>query len=147
MAHEHRHPTVRAGVWLQEHDWLHRIFKSPENHSPRFRLPDLLSACVSLTVSGMQRELVEYLHARLTLRDPRTECRSCDIWNAQFEQLMAAHRAAWNRFPNPMFELDHIATGCVAVVMTRTDGAARVLAQARCNFLARVDDARRAAAE
>ena len=34
IAHEHRQPTVRAGVWLDEHDCLYGIFRSMENHSP-----------------------------------------------------------------------------------------------------------------
>ena len=134
-----RQPTVQTGVWIEEHDWLHRIFKSPENRSPKFRFPDLLSACVSLAVDSEdgQQRLVEYLETRLTQRDPKTERRSCDIWNAQFEQLMGAHRAAWNRFPNPMFEIDHITTGCVAITMSLPDAQASVLRQARLNLLAR----------
>jgi hypothetical protein len=84
-----------------------------------------------------QQRLVEYLETRLTQRDPKTERRSCDIWNAQFEQLMGAHRAAWNRFPNPMFEIDHITTGCVAIAMSLPDAQASVLHQARLNLLAR----------
>lgn len=140
-------PTVQTGVWIDEHDWLHRIFKSAENRSPKFRLPDLLSACVSLAIGCKQeqRRLVEYLETRLTLRDPGTERRSCDIWCTQFEQLMQAHRAAWNRFPNPMFEIDHITTACVAIAMQRPDGPAQVLQQARQNLLERAQ-ARRATA-
>jgi hypothetical protein len=131
--------TVQTRVWIDEHDWLHRIFKSPDNTSPKFRFPDLLSACVSLVLASDegQRRLVEYLVTRLTLRNPRTERRSCDIWSAQFDQLMQAHRAPWNRFPNPMFELDHLSTACVAVAMSRPDGEAVVLRQARMNLLAR----------
>lgn len=139
-------PTVQTGVWADEHDWLHRIFKSTENRSPKFRFPDLLGACVSLAVGcedGQQR-LVEYLETRLTLRDPKTERRSCDIWSAQFDQLMQAHRAAWNRFPNPMFELDQITTACVAIAMVHVDGPAQVLHQARLNLLERAQ-ARRVA--
>ena len=74
---------------------------------------------------------------QLTLRNPRTERRSCDIWAVQFELVMAAHRAPWNWFPNPMFELDHLTTACVAVAMTLPDGEAAVLRQARTNLLAR----------
>lgn len=136
---DERYPTVQTRVWIEEHDWLHRIFKSPDNTSPKFRFPDLLSACVSLSVTSDdgQRRLVEYLVTQLTLRDPRTERRSCDIWSAQFDQLMQAHRAPWNRFPNPMFELDHLSTACVALAMSLPDGEAAVLRQARTNLLAR----------
>ena len=55
----------------------------------------------------------------------------------QFDQLLQTHRAPWNRFPNPMFELDHLTTACVAVAMTLPDGEAAVLRQARTNLLAR----------
>ncbi|HSM20938.1 MAG TPA: hypothetical protein VK876_01885 [Rubrivivax sp.] len=71
---------------------------------------------------------------QLTLRNPRTERRNCGIWAAQFELVMAAHRAPWNRFPNPMFELDQITTACVAVTMFLPDGQALVLGQARLNL-------------
>ena len=135
---EHR-STVQTRVWLDEHDWLHRIFKSPNNTSPRFRLPDLLSACVSMALadSTAQQQLVEIIVSRPTRRDSKCERRSCDIFSTQFAQVMVAHRAPWNRFPNPMFKLDHIITACVTVVMAGPDAEARVLAQARANFLAR----------
>jgi len=131
--------TVQTGLWIEEHDWLFSVFKSPENHSPKFRLPDLLSACVSLAVGceDGQRRLLDYLETRLTARDPGTRRRSCDIWRAQFEQVMQAHQAPWNRFPNPMFALDHITTACVAIAMSRPDGQADVLRQARLNLLER----------
>ena len=90
--------TVQTGIWIEEHGWLHRLFKSPDNASPKFRFPDLLGACVSLALRdpASQRRLVEYLVTQLTLRNPRTERRSCDIWAVQFELVMAAHRAPWN---------------------------------------------------
>jgi hypothetical protein len=132
--------TVQTRVWVDEHDWLHRVYKSANNTSPRFRFPDLLSACVSLALENAeaQSRLVDYLVTRLTLRDPRTERRSCDIWAQQFDLALTAHRAAWNRFPNPMFDLDHLTTGCVALAMAGPDGEAQVLRQARLNLLARV---------
>jgi hypothetical protein len=136
---DERYPTVQTRVWVDEHAWLHRIFKSPGNTSPKFRFPDLLSACVSLAMDrdDGQRQLVEYLVTQLTRRDPSTERRSCDIWSAQFDQLMQAHRAPWNRFPHPKFELDHLSTACVALAMSLPDGEAVVLHQARINLLAR----------
>lgn len=131
-----RPPTVQTGIWIEEHGWLHRLFKSADNTSPKFRFPDLLGACVSLAFRDLQsqRHLVEYLVTQLTLRNPRTERRSCDIWAAQFELVLAVHRAPWNRFPNPMFELDQITTACVAVAMAHPDGDALVLRQARRNL-------------
>ena len=82
--------TVQTGIWIEEHGWLHRLFKSPDNASPKFRFPDLLGACVSLALRdpASQRRLVEYLVTQLTLRNPRTERRSCDIWAAQFLSLI-----------------------------------------------------------
>lgn len=143
MAHpivrDERASTVRTSVWIEEHDWLHRLYKSPDNTSPKFRIPDLLSACVALTLSQPenQRRLVEYLSTRHALRDPRGPGRSCDIFPAQFDQVLDAHRAAWNRFPNPMFEIEHILTGCVAVAMAMPTGGELVLRQARDNLIAR----------
>ena len=139
MEHDERRCTVQTRVWVEEHDWLYGVFKSPQNTAPKFRLPDLLSACVSLAVAdddGHQR-LAPFLATRLALRDPHTERRSCDIWRIQFDQLMRAHRAPWNRFPNPMFELDHLTTGCVALAMAEPEGACLMLRQARLNLLAR----------
>jgi hypothetical protein len=51
--------------------------------------------------------------------------------------VLDAHRAAWNRFPNPMFEIEHILTGCVAVAMSMPNGGELVLRQARDNLIAR----------
>ena len=55
----------------------------------------------------------------------------------QFDELLREHRAAWNSHPNPKFELDAIATGCVAVVRAEHDPVRRVLTQARLNCAAR----------
>ena len=139
IARDERASTVRTSVWIEEHDWLHRLYKSPGNTSPKFRIPDLLSACVALALSQPenQRLLVEYLTTRHALRDPRCPGRNCEIFPAQFEQVLSAHRAAWNRFPNPMFELEHILTGCVAVAMSMSNGGESVLRQARDNLIAR----------
>lgn len=132
--------TVQTGIWIEEHGWLYRLFKSPDNTSPRFRFPDLLGACVSLTLGNTEshHRLVQYLVTQLILRDPRTERRSCDLWSVQFDLVMAAHRAPWNRFPHPMFELDQITTACVAVVMSLPEAEGLVLRQARLNLRDRV---------
>lgn len=131
--------TIQTRVWVVEHDWLHRLFKSRQNTSPRFRLADLLSACVSLALASdaLERLLVDYLVTELTLRDPLSERRSCELWPAQYELLLEAHRAPWNRPPNPMFEIDQITTGCVAMAMRRPAGESAVLRQARSNLRAR----------
>ncbi len=131
--------TIQTRVWVVEHDWLHRLFKSRQNTSPRFRLADLLSACVSLALASdaVEPVLVDYLVKELTLRDPLSERRSCDLWSIQYQLLLDAHRAPWNRSPNPMFEIDQLTTGCVAVVMRRAAGESAVLRQARSNLRAR----------
>jgi hypothetical protein len=131
--------TVQTRVWLEEHEWLHEIFRSSLNTTPRFRLSDLLSACISIALASRdsERALVAYLDGQLTRRDPRTPRRTCHMFKAQFEQLITAHRASWNREPHPMFDLDHLATACVAVVRLHDEAINKVLAQARENFLAR----------
>ena len=136
---DERRPTVQTRVWIDEHDWLHGIFKSPHNTSPKFRFPDLLSACVSLAFrdSANQARLITYVLTQLSLRDPKTERRSCDIWAPQFELLLDAHRGPWNSFPNSKFDIDAIATACVAVSRLSGDAVASVLRQVRANFRAR----------
>lgn len=131
--------TVRTSVWIDEHNWLHELYKSPSNTSPKFRFPDLLSACVALTLSDLDNSnrLVKHLRTRHALRDPKCPGRSCDIFPVQFGQVLEAHRAAWNRFPNPMFEIEHILTGCVAIAMSMPSGSDLVLHQARDNLIAR----------
>ncbi len=131
--------TVQTRLWVQEHDCLYRVLKSRNNTSPKFRFPDLMGACVSLVAGHSQGHqlLVDFLANELSQRDPTAQMRSCDIWPAQFDQLMSVRGAAWNRFPNPMFELEHIASACVAVAMQAPFGEAPVLLEARRNFVAR----------
>lgn len=131
---------VMTRVWLPEHEWLHAAFGSTENQAPTFRFPDLLSACVSLALAdaaGLAR-LQHWLHTELSERDPKCARRSCHVWRRQYEELLDQHRAAWNLHPNPKFEVDAIATGCVAVVRCGLDPVGRTLRQARSNFAARV---------
>ncbi len=112
------------------HDWLHEAFASADNHSPRFRFPDLLSACVSLALADARalHALRKFLHADLSARDPACPRRSCHLWRAQFDEVL-----------HPKFDLDAIATGCVAVVRDGLDPIGRMLRQARLNFAARVE--------
>jgi hypothetical protein len=132
---------VMTRLWLPEHDWLHEAFASADNHSPRFRFPDLLSACVSLALADARalHALRKFLHADLSARDPACPRRSCHLWRAQFDEVLLQHRAAWNSHPHPKFDLDAIATGCVAVVRDGLDPIGRMLRQARLNFAARVE--------
>lgn len=143
---EERPVTVETHVWEQEHAWLYSVFKSPRNTCPKFRFPDLLAACISLVVgaAGAHRRLVEFMVTDLTSRDPSSKRRNCDVWIAQFEQLMTFHRGPLNRFPNPRFDLDHITTACVAIARQQPFGEAAVLAEARRNLLARTQAAREA---
>jgi len=148
MAHpivsQERPSTVETHVWEQEHAWLHRLFKSPLNTFPKFRFPDLLAACISLVVGAADghRLVVEFMVNELTTRDPASKRRHCDVWSEQFDQLVALHRGPLNRFPNPMFDLDHIATACVALARLDPFGESAVLAQARRNLVARTNSAR-----
>ncbi|WP_144289928.1 hypothetical protein [Ideonella sp. A 288] len=133
---EGRSSVVQTSIWITEHDLLYRLLKSPVNTVPRFRYPDLLGACIALALrdADSQRPVIEFLITQLTLRDPSMARRSCEIWPTEFELLLSAHRAPWNRFPNPMFMLDDIATACVALAMARPDGHALVVSQARINL-------------
>ena len=130
---------VMTRVWLVEHDWLHSVYASSANHSPKFRFPDLLSACIALVLasSDAMAALQRFLSTELGRRDGSAPRRSCHVWRRQFDELLREHRAAWNSHPNPKFELDAIATGCVAVVRAEHDPVRRVLTQARLNCAAR----------
>lgn len=135
--------TVQTRVWLTEHEWLHQVFSCGANHSPRFRLPDLLGACVSLALCSPEgvAKLRAFLVTELSSRDPRQARRTCHVWCEQFDILMLQHRAPWNCHPNPKFELDAIATACVAVARAGDDAVAAVLRQARANLTARARSA------
>jgi|JI8StandDraft_1071087.scaffolds.fasta_scaffold123607_2 hypothetical protein len=130
---------VMTRVWLAEHDWLHSVYASSSNHSPKFRFPDLLSACIALVLASTDAmsALQRFLSTELGARDATSARRSCHVWRRQFDDLLREHRAPWNSHPNPRFDLDDIATGCVAVVRAGHDPVARVLQQARLNFAAR----------
>lgn len=130
---------VMTRVWLLEHDWLHSVYASHSNQSPTFRFPDLLSACIALVLSSNESMalLQLFLRTELGTRNPKSPRRSCHVWRHQFDDLLREHRAAWNSHPNPKFDLDAIATGCVAVVRAGHDPVGRVLTQARINCAAR----------
>lgn len=131
--------TVQIRVWIDEHDWLHSVFKSPRNTAPRFRLCDLLSASISIALrdADRQKSLVSYLDEEFSARDQRTERRTVHVWQTQFNQLQAAHRGSWNAEPNPMFDLDHVATACVVIARRQPDAISELLSQSRNNFIAR----------
>ena len=43
--------VIETRLWLDEHDWLYRPLRSADNVSPTFRLPDLITASLSLVFS------------------------------------------------------------------------------------------------
>jgi hypothetical protein len=106
------------------------------NASPKFRFPDLISACVSLVFirSFGVRELFEYLGTELVLRSPRTPRRKEAIWRTQYEILLAVQLSAANQHPNPKFQLDQLTTGCVALARKKPEATYNVLHQARINL-------------
>ena len=138
--------TVTTRLAVAEHDWLHdSVYCRADNRAPRFRMPDLLSACVSLVI-GEEDDGTSLLNCLVDdiARRPSSACRSCDIWLPQFDLLLRTHRAAWNDFPHPKFELAQLTTACVVIARTDvdTDAGSRILARARQNFLARMRPAR-----
>ena len=143
------HATLGNGVFIAEDEAWQRQRKlvAPAFHAMRIRayaatMADYTREMVGRWQDGQVVALDKEL-TQLTLRNPRTERRSCDIWAVQFELVMAAHRAPWNRFPNPMFELDQITTACVAVAMSLPDGDALVLGQGGDGFVRQLFDQRK----
>jgi hypothetical protein len=128
--------TVETQLWIDEHDWLHAVLKSPHNVSPTFRFPDLISACIALVFAEPQgkERIFGYLGKELVLRDPRTPRRREYVWRDQFELLRGLQLSLANRHPNPMFQLDQLTTACVALARRSEAASARVLQQARINM-------------
>lgn len=131
--------TVETRIWIEEHDFLHQIYASAENTSPRFGFPDLISACVSLVFAGEEpvERIFGYLASTLVLRDPETTRRRAELWRAQFDLLVELQRSPWNRHPNPMYQLDQLTTACVALVARSAQAKRGILEQARKNTAAR----------
>jgi hypothetical protein len=131
--------TATTFVWLEEHTWLYGLLKSPENRSPTFRLPDLLSACVCATLAspGGIQAIFEYLGRKLVLRDPNTPRRREAMWQQQYRLLQALQRSPLNRHPNPKFQLDQLTTAAVALCRDADPGGATILKYARLNMAQR----------
>lgn len=134
-------PTVDTRLWLPEYDWISSLSKAPENNFPAFRFPDLVSACVSMVSAqdGGVTLLFRYLATVQLQRDPRMPRRDTEIWRPQFEQLLALQRSSANRFPNPRFQLDHLATGCVALIQVSDPKGMSVYNRARQNLKERAE--------
>jgi hypothetical protein len=110
-------PCRETGVCCEEHEWLLSLYRSPLNENPKFRVADLLGACISLVSFSLERQtcLLQYLCTEYVRRQVRQATRRCDIWPAEFDLLVVLHRARWNVAPNPRWDFDQLATGCVAV--------------------------------
>src|SRR5881392_3091091 len=63
--------TIDTYVWSDEYDFLRSLYDSADNTSPKFRFPDLISACVSLVFrDDNAAELIfDYLRSELVLRN------------------------------------------------------------------------------
>ncbi|MCV2219861.1 hypothetical protein [Thauera sp. Sel9] len=131
--------VIETRLWIDEHDWLYGLLKRPENLSPTFRLPDLISACVSAALAPPDgaRRLFSYLGTQLVLRDPTTARRREAMWRPQYEQLQALQRSPANQHPNPKFQLDQLTTGAVALCREADPSGNLVLKHARLNMARR----------
>lgn len=130
---------TQTTVWPQEFEWLHALMRSPLNTSPKFRIPDLLGACISLALScsECQARVATFLRGELLLRARPAQYRTCSLWPSQWDELFAARGAPWNRYPHPMFELEHIASACVAIAARHPFGELAVLEAAKKNVAGR----------
>jgi hypothetical protein len=140
VALEVEHPdTIETRLWLEEHEWLYGLLRSNVNVSPTFRLPDLISACVSLMFlhDDAATRIFDFLGTQLVLRSPNTPRRRESMWREQYELLLAVQRSPANRHPHPKFQLDQLTTACVALCRQFEDPDALVLRQARLNMAER----------
>lgn len=131
--------TVETLVWINEHEWLYELLRSERNVAPKFRMPDLISACVSqmFAKGDASHRLFAYLGAELILREPSTVRRREVMWRSQYAQLQALQMSAANRYPNPQFQLDQLTTGSVALARRDDPTGACTLRHARINIARR----------
>ena len=139
--------VIETYLWVDEHDWLKALYRSPANNSPQFRVPDLLGACISIVFGDDDPtgRIFGYLGRDLIRRDPRTARRQERMWREHFALLQHLQRSPANRYPHPSFALDQLTTACVAIVRADAVADARILDQARRNTAARTERAPRAA--
>ncbi|WP_426078229.1 hypothetical protein [Janthinobacterium sp. PSPC3-1] len=132
-------PTVATRVLYEEFDLIRKLHADGDNYGPKFSCTDLISACISLTFTQQQPELLifTYLHTELLLRDQRTPRRQEEIWKPQYEQLLVLQRSPENCHPNPHFTLDHFTTACIAIIIKKGIPKYAVFGQARANTAAR----------
>ncbi len=133
------HCTADTLLWIEEHDWLYALLRSGLNVSPKFRMPDLISACVSqlFAQDHASDSLFRYLGSELILREPGTMRRREAMWRPQYQQLHALQLSAANRYPHPQFHLDQITTACVALARAADATGATTLRHARINIVRR----------
>ncbi|WP_136415894.1 hypothetical protein [Herbaspirillum sp. ST 5-3] len=147
LAAKRSEDTIGTRVWLDEYTFLQSVYHSADNCSPKFRLPDLISACVSLVFLGPDPAqcIFSYLHAEMILRDQNSIRRQEEMWMPQYQLLLGLQRSPSNCHPHPQFKLDHFTTACIALVSAGQDVTHRILEQARHNTAERA--ARRLHAE
>ena len=131
--------VIETRLWLEEHDWLYTLLRSPDNMSPTFRFPDLISACVSLlfTHPDAPSRIFRFLGTELVLRSSQTPRRRESMWWHQYQLLLDLQRSPANRHPNPKFQLDQLTTACVALCRAEDGSGAGILRQARRNMAER----------
>ncbi|MRV70566.1 hypothetical protein GJ700_02385 [Duganella sp. FT92W] len=134
-----QHTTVDARIWLTEFEQLAQVYGDSNNSSPRFRFPDLISACISVTLASANAEqrIFEFLHAHLILRAPGKSRRHVSFWHDQYELLQRLQRSERNRHPHPNFQLDHFTTACIHLAMQEQDASQKIFSQARSNTATR----------
>jgi len=127
--------TIDTYVWTVEYHFLRSLYDSADNTAPKFRFPDLISACVSLVFrDDNAAELIfAYLRSELVLRNPDTTRRREAMWKAQYNLLLGLQRSRGNKHPYPQFQLDQFTTACVALVRLAGDAQRRIFDQARKN--------------
>ena len=127
--------TIDTYVWTGEYDFLRSLYDSADNTAPKFRFPDLISACVSLVFSDDDAAalIFDYLRSELVLRNPNTTRRREAMWKAQYNLLLDLQRSRANKHPYPQFQLDQFTTTCVALVRPAGDAQRRIFDQARKN--------------
>jgi hypothetical protein len=136
--------VIETRLWLDEHEWLHTLLKSPRNVAPTFRFPDLISACVSLVfaASDAAQIVFAYLNTELAMRPSDGPRRKETMWRTQYELLLNLQRSPANRHPNPNYQLDALTTACVALACHADPTGAAVLKQARLNMVERANQRR-----
>lgn len=144
FATERKDDTIETRLWFEEHDWLYALLKSEQNVAPTFRLPDLISACVSLVFADENAvtRIFEFLGTELVLRVPHHPRRRESMWMEQYELLLAVQQSPANMHPHPRFQLDQFTTACVALSRQADPSGAKVLRQARINMAERISKRR-----